>query len=54
MYKEGDHFTDLPQFSLISHENERPNEISWNNLVSMRPNYFIFIGYLKQGVGISS
>ena len=22
----------------------------WNNLVSLRPNYFIFIGYLKTGV----
>ena len=23
----------------------------WNNLVSLRPNYFIFIGYLKRGEG---
>ena len=23
----------------------------WNNLVSLRPNYFIFIGYLKTGGG---
>ena len=23
----------------------------WNNLVSLRPNYFIFIGYLKTGDG---
>ena len=23
----------------------------WNNLVSLRPNYFIFIWYLKQGTG---
>ena len=23
----------------------------WNNLVSLRPNYFIFIGYLKMGGG---
>ena len=23
----------------------------WNNLVSLRPNYFIFIGYLKMGAG---
>ena len=23
----------------------------WNNLVSLRPNYFIFIGYLKTGAG---
>ena len=28
--------------------------IPWqlNNLVSLRPNYFIFIGYLKTGVGV--
>ena len=25
--------------------------IKWNNLVSLRPNYFIFIGYLKTGWG---
>ena len=31
----------LSHFSLISNENE--------NLVSLRPNYFIFIGYLKMG-----
>ena len=24
---------------------------NWNNLVSLRPNYFIFIGYLKTGGG---
>ena len=23
----------------------------WNNLVSLRPNYFTFIGYLKRGLG---
>ena len=23
----------------------------WNNLVSLQPNYFIFIGYLKMGAG---
>ena len=23
----------------------------WNNLVSLRPNYFIFMGYLKTGAG---
>ena len=23
--------------------------LKWNNLVSLRPNYFIFIGYLKTG-----
>ena len=23
----------------------------WNNLASLRPNYFIFIGYLKSGGG---
>ena len=34
----------LSNFSKISHENE-------NNLVSLRPNYFIFIGYLKPGGG---
>ena len=33
----------LSHFSLISHE----NEIIW----STRPNYFIFIGYLKSGKG---
>ena len=34
----------LSHFSLISHENE-------NNLVSLRPNYLIFIGYLNGGGG---
>ena len=42
--KEGVALLVLSHFSLISHENE-------NNLVQLRPNYFIFMVYLKTGTG---
>ena len=45
MYKGvGVRFADFISFILNISRNE-------NNLVSLRPNYFIFIGYLKQEVG---
>ena len=43
MYKRvGDRFVDFFSFILNI-------PWKWNNLVSMRPNYFIFIGYLRTG-----
>ena len=57
MLKRGFALLSVNHFSLISHENEiiwsqlRPNYFMFMEYLKMRLNYFMFMGYLKTGGG---